>query len=110
MVKINLLSTLVYVIYIYRLLIGNFVHFIKGMDIILHLFNKLSIQIIICGDINIDYLAENCHKHQLDALLATYNLHSRVQFPTRNLNGSISAIETYLLIYLTMVNIPYTLL
>jgi hypothetical protein len=49
---------------------------------------------MICGDININYLDENCHKQrQLDALFATYNLISAVQFPTRSLNGSVSAID-----------------
>jgi hypothetical protein len=49
---------------------------------------------LVCGDINIDYLDENCHKrHQLGALHATYNLNSTVRFPTRTLNGSISAID-----------------
>jgi hypothetical protein len=47
-----------------------------------------------CGDININYLDDNCYKRwQLDALFATYNLISTVQFPTRSLNGSISAID-----------------
>jgi hypothetical protein len=50
-------------------------------------------EIIVCGDININYL-ENCNKRQqLDALLATYNLISTVRFPTTSLNGSISATD-----------------
>jgi len=65
----------------------------KGIDIILNQFSKPNIEIIICGDININYLDENCLKWQLDALLATYNLISTVQFLTRSLNGSISTID-----------------
>jgi hypothetical protein len=63
-VKINLLTATIYVICICRSPTGNFVRFI-----------------------------ENCYKQQLDALLATYNLISSVQFSTRSLNGSISTID-----------------
>ena len=92
--KINLLTAMIYVICIYRSLTGNFERFIEGIDIILNQFNEPNIEIIICGDININYLDENCYKRQqLDALLATYNLISTVQFPTRSLNGLISAID-----------------
>ena len=66
---------------------------IKGIDIILNQFNKPDIEIILCGDININCLDENCYKQQQDALLATYNLISTVQFQTGSLNGSISAID-----------------
>ena len=67
---------------------GYSVCFIKGTDTILNQFSKPNVEIIVCGDINIDYLDENCYKwQQLDALLATYNLISTVQFPTKSLNG-----------------------
>jgi len=63
-IKINLLSTMMYVFCIYRSLTGNFVRFIKGIDTILNQFSKPNIEIILCGDINIDYLVEKCHKRQ----------------------------------------------
>jgi hypothetical protein len=51
-------------------------------------------EIILCGDINVDYLNEKCHKrHQLDTLLTSYNLNSTVRFPTRNANRTCSAID-----------------
>jgi exonuclease III len=78
-VKINLLPTTIYIICIYRSPTGNFVRFIKGIDTTLNQFSKPNTAIIVCGDINIDYLDENCYKRQqLDALLATYNLISTV--------------------------------
>jgi hypothetical protein len=78
-VKINLLSTMLYVICIYRSPTGNFVRFIKHIDTSLHQFSKPNIEIIVRGDINTDYLDENCHKRrQLGALLATYSLNSTV--------------------------------
>jgi hypothetical protein len=85
---------MIYVICIYRSLTGNFVCFIKGIHTILNQFSKPNIEIIVCSDINIEYLDETCYKkQQLDALLATYSLISTGQFPTRSLNGSTSAID-----------------
>jgi hypothetical protein len=51
-------------------------------------------EIIICGNVNINYLAKNCNKQQqLDNLLATYNLISTIRFPTRIINGTVSKID-----------------
>jgi hypothetical protein len=69
-------------------------HFIKGINTIFNHLSKSNIEIIICGDVNINYLAENCNKRQqLDNLLATYNLISTIGFPTRITNGSASVID-----------------
>jgi hypothetical protein len=92
--KIDLSATYVYIICIYRSPTGNYTNFIKGIDDILNQLYKPNIEIIICGDIIVNYLDENCNKRwQLDALFATYNLISTVRFPTRSLNGTASAIE-----------------
>jgi hypothetical protein len=45
---------------------------------------------IICGDINIIYLADNEKKRQTDNLLLMYNLTAIVNFPTRINNTSAS--------------------
>jgi hypothetical protein len=50
-------------------------------------------EIIICGDININYLTDSTHKQLLDLLLASYGLCSTVQFPTRIQKNSYSAID-----------------
>jgi hypothetical protein len=49
--------------------------------------------IIICGDVNVNYLQESDKKSQLNALLNLYNLFSIVQFPTRTYNNYSSAIN-----------------
>ena len=93
-IKINLPTAFIYVICIYRSPTGNFALFIKSIDTILNQLYKPNMEIIVCGDININYLDEICNKRQqLDALLATYNLISTVRFPSRSLNGSISATD-----------------
>jgi hypothetical protein len=53
----------------------------------------LNSEFIICGDFNVNYLDYSNRKKQLDALLSSFNLLSAVCFPTRILNGSVSAID-----------------
>ena len=92
--KITLLSALIIIICIYRSPNGNFALFLKNIDIVLSQYSKPGSEIILCGDINIDYLNKKCHKRQqLDTLLTTYNLTSTVRFPTRSVNGTSSAID-----------------
>jgi exonuclease III len=55
-VKLKLNSTHICIITIYRAPSGNFDFFINKLEKILnHLYNP-SLELIICGDINIDYL------------------------------------------------------
>jgi hypothetical protein len=49
--------------------------------------------IIICGDVNVNYLQESDKKSQLNAPLKSYNLFSIVRFPTRTYNNSSSVID-----------------
>jgi len=49
--------------------------------------------LIICGDVNVNYLQESDKQSQLNALLNSYKLLSLVQFPTRTYRNSISAID-----------------
>ena len=39
--------------------------------------------IVICGNINVNYLIDNNRRSQLDAVLHSYNLVGVVEFPTR---------------------------
>ena len=50
-------------------------------------------ELIICGDININYLEPSNKKEQLDSLLGTYNLIDTVPFPTRITNNSATLID-----------------
>jgi len=43
---------------------------------------------VVCGDFNTNYLSENDKGKQLDDMLISYNLTSRVDFPTRIQNKS----------------------
>jgi hypothetical protein len=73
------------VLTLYRVPSGNFRCFllIRVLDSILQLLYTHTLHIIICGDININYLLESEKKNQLDNLQLSYNLTSIIHFPTR---------------------------
>jgi len=82
---------------VYRALTGNFIHFLSSLDSILNLLYNNSLNFIICGVFNINYLENSNGKFQLDSLLAFYNLQSVVDFPTRITNSSHTTIDNIFL-------------
>ena len=72
---------------------GNFSYFLSSLGSVLNQIYSNSVNIIICGDININYLDNTNNKLQLDSLLASYDLYSIVGFPTRISNCSSTAID-----------------
>jgi len=60
---------------------------------ILKTLYKADSKLIVCGDINIDYLLDSEKKRQLDAVLLSYNLFAIVDFPTRSQFQSSTAID-----------------
>ena len=94
-VKLHLPSHEICVITIYRSPSGNYQYFIDELETILNTIYSNSVEIIICGDININinYLIDSTAKQLLDSLSASYGLHSTVQFPTRIPNNSYSTTD-----------------
>ena len=92
-VKIFVNSANICILSIYRAPSGNFALFLDKLEVILNLLHRNNTQLIICGDLNINYLVENNKKTLLDSLLASYNLTSTVYFPTRIQNNSATAID-----------------
>lgn len=87
-------TTNVIIISIYRSHSGDFCHFLKKLGIILNLLYSNKIEYIICGDISVNYL-DTCTKiQQLDTLSTTHNLRSTVNFPTRIVSSSVTAIAS----------------
>ena len=76
---------------------GNFGTFIYLLQSALDKLYSNSINLIICGDVNINYLKDSNYKTKLNSLLATYNLHSTVDFPTRVTEHSSTAIDNIFL-------------
>jgi hypothetical protein len=54
-----------------------------------------TIEIMICGDINMNYLIDTTHKQLLDLLLASYGLCNTVQFPAGIQNNSHTEIDCF---------------
>ena len=82
-VQLNILSSVLCILCIYRPPTGNFLYFLKSLELILNQSFTNSLNLIICGDININYLVNTSNKLQLDSLLASYNLCSVVDFATK---------------------------
>jgi hypothetical protein len=82
----------VYFVTIYRAPSGNFYSFITKLDTILRKLYISTLESVIYGDINVNYLTDSVKNSQLEALLQTYNLTSTVDFPTRIKKNSIRTI------------------
>jgi hypothetical protein len=72
---------------------GDFKFFLANLEMFLNSIYINTIDIIICGDFNINNIQENHKKLQLDSLLASYSLYSTVTFLTRISGNSASLID-----------------
>ena len=70
--------------------------FTKLDNILKYLFTP-TLDLIIAGDININYLVDSTRKRHLEALLKTHNLISIVNFLTRTQQESATAIDNIFL-------------
>jgi len=78
---------------IYRSPRGNFTNFLNRLDLILQKLYNNKYNIVICGDVNVDYLIDNNGRSQLDAVLHSYNLDGIFKFPTRSALNSHTATD-----------------
>jgi len=79
--------------YIYRSPKGDFTNFLTRLDMILQKLYNNKYNIVICRDVNINYLIYNNRRSQLDAILHSYNLTGIVEFPTRFGLNSRTAVD-----------------
>ena len=92
-IKLSVNSLNICILSIYIVPSHNFPHFLDKLEVILNLLYSNNTRLIICGDININYLVESNKKTLLDFLLTSYNLTSTVYFPTRIQNNSATDID-----------------
>ena len=71
------------IITLYRSPTGSFDSFLCNLERVLQVLYDSTIDIIICGDINVDYRVENEREKQINNLLHSFNLTSIITFPTR---------------------------
>jgi exonuclease III len=81
------------IVCVYRAPSGDFLYFIQNLEDFLNKLYRHLKNIIICGDVNINYFINNSYKQQLDSLMASYGLHSTISFSTRTCHNSSTAID-----------------
>jgi len=87
-IKLVLSTNIYHILCIYRPPAGNFTTFLLHLESALNQLYSNTMNLIICGDINVNYLQDLRNKSLLNSLLASLNLHSAVSFPTRINNKS----------------------
>jgi exonuclease III len=97
-IKLIISTNIYYILCIYRPPAGNFTTFLLHLESVLTQLYSNSLNLIICGDINVNYLQDSTNKSLLNSLLASFNVHSAVSFPTRISKNSSTAIDNILLI------------
>ena len=80
---------------IYRSPQGNFNTFLTKLDLVLQKFFKLNFTLVVCGDVNVNYLMESHKKNELNRILQSFNLSSIVNVPTRISPNSSSTIDNF---------------
>ena len=63
------------------------------MEAALNQIYNNTVDIILCGDFNINYLNDSQNKQTLNSLLTSYSLYSIIDFPTRIHNNSNTMID-----------------
>ena len=90
-IKLMVSTNIYHILCIYRPPAGNFTTSLLHLEsAITQLYSNIK-NLIICGDINVNYLQDSRNKSLLNSLLASFNLHSAVNFPTR-INSKSSTI------------------
>jgi hypothetical protein len=82
-----------HIMVVYRASNDNFNLFLKGPDDSIKSICRADLNLILCGDINVDYLTENDRKRQLDSVVQTCNITAVVNLPTRSQGISSTTID-----------------
>jgi exonuclease III len=95
--KIKLMLTYLIVLCIYRSPSGNFSYFIIQIEMALNKLYKISSNIIVCGDFNVNFLDSSSKAPLLKLLYYSFSLESTVDFPTRIMHSSQTLIDNIFL-------------
>jgi hypothetical protein len=79
-VKLHILSCTIIIITVYRSPTGNIAYVLNNLEAALNQVYNNTVDIIICGDFNINYLSDNQNKQALNSLLTSYGLYSIIHF------------------------------
>ena len=96
-VKLHISFRTIIIVTVYRSPAGNIDYFLNNLEGALnHNYNN-TVDIILCGDFNINYFNDNQDKQALNSLLTSYSLYSIIDFPTRIYNNSQTMIYNILI-------------
>jgi len=90
-IKLMVSTNTYHILCIYRPPGGNFTTFLLHLESAITQLYSNTMNLIICGDINVNYLQDSRNKSLLNSLLASFNPYSAVNFPTR-INSKSSTI------------------
>jgi hypothetical protein len=103
-VKLYMSSCTIIIVTVYRSPTGNIAHFLSNLEAALNQLYSNTVNIILCGDFNINYFVDNQNKQALNSLLSSYSLSSVIDFPTRIHNDSKTLIDNIFINKLTNIN------
>ena len=81
------------VVCIYRSPDGNYRIFLKNLEYVIQKIQSKRKKVLLCGDWNLNFLADNIKIHELENLLESYDLINTVSSPTRITSSSESLID-----------------
>ena len=96
-VKLRISSHTIVIITVYRSPTGNIAYFLNNLEAALNQIYNNTVDIILCGDFNINYLNDSQNKQALNSQLTSYILYSVIDFPTRIRNNSNILIDNVFL-------------
>ena len=91
--KLHISTHTIVIITVYKSPTGNITYFIHNLEAALNQVYQNAVDIILCGDFNINYFSNNQNKQALNSLLNSYSLYSIVEFPTVIHNNSDTMID-----------------
>jgi hypothetical protein len=65
------------------------------MELILHNLSKQNGSVLVCGNFNVNYMADSHRRRQMDKLLCSFNLSSIITFPTRIGSNTATGIDMW---------------
>jgi hypothetical protein len=96
-VKLHILSRTIVIKTVYRSPTGNIANFLNHLEAALNRVCNNTVDIILCGDFNINYLSDKQNKQALNSLLIIYGLCSIIDYPMRIHHNSDTMIDIMLI-------------
>ena len=93
-VELHILSRIIIIITVYRSPTSNTAYFLNNLEAALSQVHNNTVDTILCGDFNINYLSDNQSKQALNSLLTSYSLCGIIDFPRKINNTRESQMKT----------------